>query len=461
MGQGVIFLWLVLTILSFAIYHKVFRVYYLGGVGKGLLKEVVVCGVAGLVLTILAAKFWIVTDIILIVLGLVAIKKCKSTSAKSLVIVGILIAVVAVAVIGNGYNQALDDRISDSNADGNSNNFMTEREQAAAEEERAREEEERAAKEEYVAGHEIELHGDTPLDMFLENIDRYDIMQQFGNSDSMRNTGSWVVETYDHATYDKFQGSLEVSYYEFYGALKPSHERLHAAEWSCETDDDSSWSLAEELIYCFEEQYGEYQRYEVGSDLTTYSWTPENEFWVRVVVGMSDNYTLEVNCEFSEQYYTTEHINKYLAGYENVFLYDAPELEQWSQYYEWSEEKQIEMTEEMLETWGGRYLGNNGLTMEIVPLTGKLNADGNYELEVSIYDAGKEELFHQIVLAWDCEGEYYEYLEDIQGNTCITRLWIERAYYGHQIVVTQELGVSAINLTGIYTREGMDPDTVW
>lgn len=462
MGQGVIFLWLVLTILCFLVYHKVFRVYYVGGVGKGLLKEVVVCGVGGLILTILSVKFWIVTDIILIILGLVAIKKCKSTSTKGLVIVGILIAMIAVTVIGNGYNQALDDRINDSNTDGNSNNFMTEREQEVAEEERIREEEERTAKEEYVAGHEIELYGDTPLDMFLENVDRYDIMQQLGNSDSMRSTtGGWVVETYDHASYDKFQGSLEVSYYEFHGVLQPSHERLHAAEWNCETEDDSSWSLAEELIYFFEEQYGEYQRSELGSDLTVYSWIPEDAFWLRVVVGMTDYYTFKVSCEFPEQYYTTEHINKYLADYENVFAYNAPELEQWSQYNVWSEEKQIEMTEEMLGTWEGRYLGNNGFIMEIVPLTGKLNADENYELDVSIYNASKEELFHQIVLAWDSEGEYFESLEDIQGNVCTTRLWIDRAPYGHQIIVTQELGVSAINLTGIYTREGMDPATVW
>lgn len=350
-----------------------------------------------------------------------------------------------------------------SGADKKSGNFMTEREQAAAEEERTREEEERAAKEEYVAGHKIELQGDTPLDMFLVDVDRYDVMAQLGSADSMRNIPIGVIETYEQASYGEFQGSLMVTYYEFDGALSPRHERLYEAEWSCDTVDDSSWVLAEELIYFFEDQYGEYDREELGSDMTMYSWNLENGFDLDVVVGVSDSYSLKVRCYFTDQYYTIEYINAYLADYEKVFTYEAPELSQWPQDYwhEWSEEKIAEMTEEELGTWEGRYLGNNGLIMEIVPLTGKLNADGNYDLEVSIYDADKVELFCQNVWAWTCNGEYSESIEDIQGNWCTTSLWLERADYGHQIVVTQELGVSATNLTGIYTREGMDPTTVW
>lgn len=134
MGQGVIFLWLILTILCFLVYHKVFRVYYVGGVGKVLLKEVVVCGVGGLILTILTVKFWIVTDVILLSLGLISIGKSKNATSRGMIIVGMLIAVVAVTIIGQRYNEMLDKRLIESSVGQNNSNLMVERELAVVEE---------------------------------------------------------------------------------------------------------------------------------------------------------------------------------------------------------------------------------------------------------------------------------------------------------------------------------------
>ena len=134
MAYGVVFLWLVLTVLCFVIYHKMFRVYYVGGIGKSLLKEVVACGAGGLVLTILALKFWIATDVILLFLGLTAIGKSNKASSRGMIIVGMLIALVAVTIIGQRYNQVLAKRLNESSVGGNNSNLMAECELATVEE---------------------------------------------------------------------------------------------------------------------------------------------------------------------------------------------------------------------------------------------------------------------------------------------------------------------------------------
>lgn len=101
MASGsMIFLTCVYAILAFVLYHKVFVVAYLGGAANGILKEILICGLIGLILATLTLTFWVITSIILAVVGLVCMLNCETRGQKNLVAVLTIGLVCLTAISG-------------------------------------------------------------------------------------------------------------------------------------------------------------------------------------------------------------------------------------------------------------------------------------------------------------------------------------------------------------------------
>ncbi len=102
-GVGVIILWVFFVIFCLVVYHKLFTVYYLGGVSQGFMKELVFSCLISSVLTVLTLKFWIAVAVILALIAVVAVKKERKAIAILLVV-----AIIIVAITGIAFNHELN-----------------------------------------------------------------------------------------------------------------------------------------------------------------------------------------------------------------------------------------------------------------------------------------------------------------------------------------------------------------
>ena len=91
-----IILWAIITIACMVLYHKTFRVVYFGNVAKAMLSEFVVSAFVAGVLVTLAATFWWVIDIVLVIALLLFLGNQKTTQAIVCVVLIVLISIVGI-----------------------------------------------------------------------------------------------------------------------------------------------------------------------------------------------------------------------------------------------------------------------------------------------------------------------------------------------------------------------------
>lgn len=99
MGGIVMVLWIVFSIGVWITYHKIFAVYYFN-LSQGLMKELFLSALGGLILTGLTLNYWWIAAIILLLVGLGVSGKTENPSGKKAIMVAFAIAAIVVAIIG-------------------------------------------------------------------------------------------------------------------------------------------------------------------------------------------------------------------------------------------------------------------------------------------------------------------------------------------------------------------------
>lgn len=102
MDNTVVVIWIIWTVVLLVFFHKIFTVYYFN-LGRGLLKELLMAAILGMVMTGLTLYFCQLTVIILILFGIVMAKK----TSNSLVFIGCIILAVIIAVMGTRFTKAM------------------------------------------------------------------------------------------------------------------------------------------------------------------------------------------------------------------------------------------------------------------------------------------------------------------------------------------------------------------
>lgn len=94
---------LVFTVVIWVLYHKIFDVVYFD-LSRGILKEIIGSLIGGVLLTALTLMYWWVTDIIIVIMALAVIGKCRRSEQKILVVVCAAIIAILIAVAGISVN---------------------------------------------------------------------------------------------------------------------------------------------------------------------------------------------------------------------------------------------------------------------------------------------------------------------------------------------------------------------
>lgn len=102
-----IILWAITTIACMVLYHKTFRVVYFGNMAKAILSEFVVSAFVAGVLVTLAATYWWVIDIVLIIALLLFLGNQKTTQAIICFVLIVLISIVGIkATFGKNNDES-------------------------------------------------------------------------------------------------------------------------------------------------------------------------------------------------------------------------------------------------------------------------------------------------------------------------------------------------------------------
>lgn len=105
MSAGVmLFLWIFWMVVLWVAYHKIFEVYYFN-LGNGLMKEFLGTMFGGFLMTALTLYFWWVAAIIIILVGLSAMKKMDSKAPLVFAIIGAII----IAFVGIDYKNSMNE----------------------------------------------------------------------------------------------------------------------------------------------------------------------------------------------------------------------------------------------------------------------------------------------------------------------------------------------------------------
>lgn len=100
--MGVI--WIIWIVVLLIFYHKIFTVHYFN-LGSGLLKELIIAAILGLIMASLSLKYWWLTAIIIIIFGLGMAKK----TSNNLVLIGCIILVVVIAITGIRFKKTMNE----------------------------------------------------------------------------------------------------------------------------------------------------------------------------------------------------------------------------------------------------------------------------------------------------------------------------------------------------------------
>ena len=101
-GGVVLGLWIFWSIALLVLYHKVFAVYYFD-LGQGIMKELVMSCILGLIMAIVTVAFWYIAAAVVVLFGLGMMKKADSKAPLVIaVIVAIIVSVVGISLKSDG-----------------------------------------------------------------------------------------------------------------------------------------------------------------------------------------------------------------------------------------------------------------------------------------------------------------------------------------------------------------------
>lgn len=96
--------WIFWIVVALVLYHKAFSVYYFN-LGKGIIGELIYAGIAGGVMTCLTFYLWKLTAIIIIIVGLVNMKRSGNVlHIVAAVVLAIVVAYIGIAAAKEGKN---------------------------------------------------------------------------------------------------------------------------------------------------------------------------------------------------------------------------------------------------------------------------------------------------------------------------------------------------------------------
>lgn len=109
MSEAVQFIFfLVFFIGGLVLYHSVFDVVYLN-LGKGLLSEIISAALLSCLMVFITMKFWIVSVILILLVGLGVSSKFKNDSTRGAFIIFVIIFAIIVGISGYKFNH-IDDK---------------------------------------------------------------------------------------------------------------------------------------------------------------------------------------------------------------------------------------------------------------------------------------------------------------------------------------------------------------
>lgn len=262
---ALIILWVGYTIIFFRLYHKIFKVYYLGSAIKGIAGELFTCFLLATFFTAITIWFWWLAAIILVLITLWMRGKCESPSMKTglTVMMGAMIVLVAIAGVRLNKSMKVSDDIKESDSITDTGIFNTTEEQAAYLGEKEAQE---RAEEEYLENskrHAIYCEGDTPVEAFEEIFTKKQVVETYGESEDIED---FYMGVYTEVYFRDLLGEYEIDY-DLNGVIT-------SAFWSCETTDiEYCTEVLNDLISYYQDQYGEYRKSEFENDnLTSYMW---------------------------------------------------------------------------------------------------------------------------------------------------------------------------------------------
>lgn len=92
-------IWIFYVIAILILYHKMFDVVYLDFF-RGVMKELVFAAIGGMILAGITVKYWYVSAVIIIIVGLVCRAKVDDPDAKTGVMVVVIIIAIVISVLG-------------------------------------------------------------------------------------------------------------------------------------------------------------------------------------------------------------------------------------------------------------------------------------------------------------------------------------------------------------------------
>ena len=95
---------IVFTILGLILYHSIFEIWYFN-LSKALIGELIGGLIFGVIMTALTLKFWYISCIIIIILGISLSIKVSNPTGKKIVVVFFLLVAIITAVLGINYKK--------------------------------------------------------------------------------------------------------------------------------------------------------------------------------------------------------------------------------------------------------------------------------------------------------------------------------------------------------------------
>ncbi len=317
-GGVILGLWIFWSIALLVLYHKVFAVYYFN-LGQGIMKELVMSCILGLIMAIVTVAFWYIAAAVIVLFGLGMMKKMDSKIPLVIaVIAAVIVCVVGISLKSDGdagdgqsainmeYTNGADyatyqgyvdqEPFVDDGFEGESTyepapvggEFMTEKEREEADAQRAKENMAAAEWDEYTQNHFVTLSEGDPFADIDGQITRYDITAEIGFRDAIKEY-SLEQEVYKKVNYSGLLGRLEVEYNnkeDLYSAWPmdtgrnyyvPNH--IVTISWVYQGEErDRCLEIMENMVTLLEEKYGEYEKYYLDSEARTeYNWSTESE----------------------------------------------------------------------------------------------------------------------------------------------------------------------------------------
>ena len=114
-GVGLILL-ITYTVLAFVLYHRVFDVIYFGGAISSIFKELIICILFGVLMTMLTLYYWKIVLAVVIVAGIGLIITADSTEKRVAFIVLLVIVGIVITVAGTNYRKITDKKNASNSA---------------------------------------------------------------------------------------------------------------------------------------------------------------------------------------------------------------------------------------------------------------------------------------------------------------------------------------------------------